>query len=302
MDKKVPSPKEESIQLKQKLIHYKAELSHSQQKIKQYERLLQIEKENTLFWRNKHSESLLSTEKEMEIEELEKEVSVLENSLAEQKMITEQLLQKLSRREPIIEERIVEKIIERPVEVIIEKPIEKIIEKPVEKIVEKPVDRFSKLDFVCYFTYSLVTPSSEDEEMMIVGNVIMKNQTTITLHEPVICLKISPPSIGQLSGKIAEQSESVAKSSKFPLQASPSKWRYSIPDWAEKIRTNGEHWLTPIKETHLQANSLLSFDSFQISVPVNEESSSFMLEGYAYTNEWKEGIPFLNKIIINFSN
>ncbi|MBM7702537.1 IMCp domain-containing protein [Metabacillus iocasae] len=310
MDKKIPSPKEEAIQLKQKLIHYKAELSHSQQKLKQYERLLQIEKENTLFWRNKHSETLFSTEKEAEIEELEQEVNSLKNALTEQQMIMEQLQKKLARREPLKEEVIVEKIVEKPVEVIVEKIVEKpvevivekIVEKPVEKIIEKPVERFSKLDFVCYFTYSIVNSSSEDDEMIIVGNAMLKNQTTASLHEPTICLKISPPLSGQLSGKIMEQNELAAKASEFQLQVSPSNWRYSIANWTEKVRSDGEYWLTPVKATSIPANSFLSFDSFQISIPLTKDLSSFMVEGYVYTKEWKEGIPFLNKIMINFSN
>ena len=54
-------------------------------------------------------------------------------------------------------EKIVEKIVEKPVEKIVEKvvekPVEKIVEKPVEKIVEKPVEQTLKLN--------LIEPNSE---------------------------------------------------------------------------------------------------------------------------------------------
>ncbi len=71
--------------------------------------------------------------------------------------------------EPIVVEKVVEKIVEKPVEKIVEKivekpvekivekivekPVEKVVEKPVEKIVEKPVEQTLKLN--------LIEPNSE---------------------------------------------------------------------------------------------------------------------------------------------
>lgn len=59
--------------------------------------------------------------------------------------------------EPVVVEKVVEKIVEKPVEKIVEKPVEKIVEKvvekPVEKIVEKPVEQTLKLN--------LIEPNSE---------------------------------------------------------------------------------------------------------------------------------------------
>lgn len=55
--------------------------------------------------------------------------------------------------EPVVVEKVVEKIVEKPVEKIVEKIVEKPVEKIVEKIVEKPVEKTLKLN--------LIEPNSE---------------------------------------------------------------------------------------------------------------------------------------------
>lgn len=55
--------------------------------------------------------------------------------------------------EPVVVEKVVEKIVEKPVEKIVEKIVEKPVEKIVEKIVEKPVEQTLKLN--------LIEPNSE---------------------------------------------------------------------------------------------------------------------------------------------
>ncbi|MED3879117.1 hypothetical protein [Priestia megaterium] len=276
MSRNSPSPKDDLTQLKQKLIHYKSEIRHVQNQLKSYERALEREKENTSFWKKKHAETLSTSEKEVEIEGLEKELDLLRNELSEQKIIAEAFREKASRKQPVIEEKIVEKVIE--------------------KIVEKPVERFEKSDLLCFFQHSLLLPEQDESELMIFGNVIIQNQTSSTLRSPVLCLKMKPNASAILSGKIIDEKDIEVSS----LPSASLEWRYAHPKWNEKIQNDGEYWIKPIKQTVLKPKDKLLFDSFQVVIPLSSDTTSFILEGFFYSEEWQEGIPFLNKVVLNF--
>ncbi|KJL05059.1 MULTISPECIES: hypothetical protein [Priestia] len=276
MSRNSPSPKDDLTQLKQKLIHYKSEIRHVQNQLKSYERALEREKENTSFWKKKHAETLSTSEKEVEIEGLEKELDLLRNELSEQKIIAEAFREKASRKQPVIEEKIVEKVIE--------------------KIVEKPVERFEKSDILCFFQHSLLLPEQDESELMIFGNVIIQNQTSSTLRSPVLCLKMKPNASAILSGKIIDEKDIEVSS----IPSASLEWRYAHPKWNEKIQNDGEYWIKPIKQTVLKPKDKLLFDSFQVVIPLSSDTTSFILEGFFYSEEWQEGIPFLNKVVLNF--
>jgi len=268
MNRKLPSSHDDDIQLKQKLIHYKAELNHYKQQVRQFERTLEQEKENTAFWRNKHSEALISGEKDAEIEELEKQLNLVKNELIEQRMVTDGLKQKLTRRAP---------------------------PQPIQQ------ERFLKSDLIAFFMYSIIWPEQTDDPIMVVGNVVIRNQTTKPLHAPILCLKVNQPSAAQLSGKMTDPGLDDTDTRSGVLQESSSEqWYYALPNWKEKIKQDGEYWLKPSSVSIIPPGGLLSFDSFQLSVTPGESISSILFQGYLYTDEWKEGTALLNKIILNF--
>lgn len=276
-----PSPKDDSMLMRQKLIHYKSELKNYENQIRQLERALDREKENSLFWKNKHAEAYSINDKDTELEELEKELYQLKNEYSEQAIIIESLKERISRKQPIIEEKVVEKIIEKPVE------------KVVEKRVEVKVDRFQATDVISYFQHSVLMPTP-DEEMMILGNAVVMNQTGKPLVSPVICLKVKPQENVSLTGKVVDESEIEASN----LPASALQWQYAHPKWREKIKQDGEYWIRPTRSAQLAPNQPMRFESFQLLIPKELNSSFVIVEGYFYSEEWKQGIPFLNKIVL----
>jgi hypothetical protein len=266
MNKDSHSSPDSLLQMKQKLIHYKSEISHYEQKIRQYERALEQEKENTNFWQEKHASILDHLDRENPSEELERKMNMLTNELTEQKLLNEHLRKKLLLQEQTV------------------------------RFEEKPM---SQQDLTAFFMYSVVLPHEQDDDTMIIGNVIIKNQTASVLHAPALCLKIHPPLSAGLSGKIVNSNKQESES--FSLQESDSEqWEYAHPNWKEKIRTDGEYWIKPIHTAEFQPESVLSFDSFQLAIRSSPDVSSFLMEGYFYSKEWKQGVPFLNKIIVNF--
>jgi hypothetical protein len=263
-------PSDSILQLRQQLIHYKSELNHYEQKIRYYERALQQEKENTAFWRDKHASMIDHWEKEADTEELERKINLLTNELTEQKLMNEHLKKKMIQQE----------------------------QEPIVQIKERP---FTKRDLIAFFMYSVVIPDEKKEDTMIVGNVVIKNQTDKKLSFPVLCLKITPPLSANLSGKIAG-ADKRDSDSLYGQEAASEQWEYTHPNWKEKIRKDGEYWLKPTHTTVLQPDDVLSFDSFQIGIHQGSHLPSFLMEGYLYTNEWRDGVPFLNKLVLNFSS
>lgn len=63
--------------------------------------------------------------------------------------------------EPIVVEKVVEKIVEKPVEKIVEKIVEKPVEKIVEKVVEKPVEKIVEKPVEQTLKLNMIEPNSE---------------------------------------------------------------------------------------------------------------------------------------------
>ena len=63
--------------------------------------------------------------------------------------------------EPVVVEKVVEKIVEKPVEKIVEKIVEKPVEKSVEKVVEKPVEKIVEKPVEQTLKLNLIEPNSE---------------------------------------------------------------------------------------------------------------------------------------------
>ena len=63
--------------------------------------------------------------------------------------------------EPVVVEKVVEKIVEKPVEKIVEKIVEKPVEKIVEKVVEKPVEKIVEKPVEQTLKINLIEPNSE---------------------------------------------------------------------------------------------------------------------------------------------
>ena len=161
------------------------------------------------------------------------------------------------------------------------------MEKVIEKIVEKPIERFEKSDILCFFQHSILLPEQDESELMMFGNVIIQNQTSSTLRSPVLCLKMKPTASAMLSGKIID--EKILK-----LLVSLFFFRMALRSskMERKIQNDGEYWIKPIKQTVLKPKGKLLFDSFQVVIPLSTDTTSFILEGFFYSEEWQEGIPF----------
>jgi hypothetical protein len=155
-----------------------------------------------------------------------------------------------------------------------------------------------KIESIAFFTYSLMLPDSteEDNNVLVIGDFIIRNIGNETLHAPVICLRISPASAGSLSGKIRNRQ----KRNALRIEATTTnEWRYIEANEGER-ENQGEYWITPSFLNELAPDHTLVFPGFTLNLVKPLEGNSVIVEGFVYFKEQSKGIASLNNIVINF--
>ncbi|MEH7385228.1 hypothetical protein V7147_07445 [Bacillus sp. JJ1521] len=255
---------EDSIQLKQRIIHYQSEIVSYEHKLKSFQ--ARIEKEKV---RNQYLQEKLYAIEDQQIETFQKEIyklkeklTQLEVELEEEKLRSSQLQQK----------------------VVLSKHL-------AEAPKEKPVEALASIQ--AHFAYSTLLPATEDDVITIIGDFIIKNTGTKALHDMIVCIKLTPKDVGTLSGKI------VTKKSQSFID-SDIDWVFLNDNWKEKIKENGEYWIKYVDPNPLLPNDTIIFPQFDISLPKNEDSHSVVVDGFVYSQELPMGTFSINKIIVNY--
>ncbi|MED4206752.1 hypothetical protein [Neobacillus mesonae] len=153
-----------------------------------------------------------------------------------------------------------------------------------------------RLECQSWFSFTVVLPSKEedDQEVMIMGNYIMKNIGTETLNNPIICIKIIPPRDVHLGGKIG----SPTHTSLTIDGSSNGAWEY-INNGLKKSLETGEHWLRPKGVQQIESNQSIAF-SHELRLSLLQKDKFVTVDGFIYFDEMKDGVASLNKISLNF--
>ncbi|AMA73266.1 MULTISPECIES: hypothetical protein [Aneurinibacillus] len=180
-----------------------------------------------------------------------------------------------------------------------------LIEKELTKPIQKPNDNQERatsdggrIESAAFFNYSVILPDEDEENnVLVMGDFIVKNTGNATLHAPIICIRISPAPAGTLSGKIRK----TKKQTSFLIESSSSnEWQYIQENESEQGKNNGEYWLTPLFCNELMAGNRLVFANFTLHLTKPPEGNSIIVKGFAYFKEQYEGVAALNNIVINF--
>ncbi|MBU8906893.1 hypothetical protein [Desertibacillus haloalkaliphilus] len=168
-------------------------------------------------------------------------------------------------------------------------------------ITPKPVLREST-EVTAYFTYSIVLPNIAEDEIdtFVIGNFILKNTGTTPITTPLICLKVSPIKSAKLGGKIKMSATKSATEEEMIDESISEEWVYFQSDWQQKAEETGEHWLKPTITNKLEPNETLTFPNFELTLKKPEDASAILVEGFAYSEQLKEGVTALNRIIVNY--
>ena len=154
-----------------------------------------------------------------------------------------------------------------------------------------------------YFAYSTLFPSSpskdSEEPCIINGNFIIRNETGLPLHDPLVCLSFNKPELANLSGKINQNKQHYA-TEHIMADENVLSWNFLEDHSIKKVRETGEFWLRPNK-TELVDQEELTFNQFEILLPYHGKPFSVSINGYIYGKEIPEGRRALNAIICNIT-
>ncbi len=150
---------------------------------------------------------------------------------------------------------------------------------------------------LAWFSYSIMLPDLDEgeEDITVVGNMIIKNIGTTPLNEPMVCIRIKPPQDARLGGKIGSMTHTALMVDGTNTEA----WHYFHDNWQEQTIVTGEHWLKPNHIKKLEPGENLTFAN-ELRILTKNEEKFVLVEGFFYSNEIKNGIATLNKITINF--
>ncbi|WP_411334655.1 hypothetical protein ACK1LH_05275 [Metabacillus indicus] len=252
---------ERTLQLQQQILHYRSELSRMQQLVNDADNQVKKELIRNQYLQEKLNEALHThtDQFEKEVFKLEKKVLTLEVALEEEKKRSSDLRKKLLMQEEQAKPAVIAPVI----------------------------------GATAHFQASILLPKEDDEPLTVFGDFVIKNTGNKPLQQPVICLQITPVSYGSLSGKIILQRK-MDDTNLFDDAPGPL-WRHVHENWRERVRTDGQYWLKPLKENLVEPGQTLVFSSFEISFPFPPERAA-AVNGFVYAKELPNGIPSLNKI------
>lgn len=264
---------ESKLQLQQKIIHYRSELSIYENKMRHTERELKKEKTRTNYLQEK-----LYHAQNVNIEEYVKKIVRLENELLQYEVALEEEKKKVDSLYKEFQNNFENKSND-----------------------DQITTNESSTEIQSYFNYSLILPDEADEEkeIAIMGNFVIQNKGTEPLHDLIICIRLRPKKIGRLSGKIATHSVRAESNPLFESSVA-EEWEFLHENWKDKIKKDGEYWMKPVEFTELSPGELIHFSNFELRLTEPEEKNGGVIEGFTYCKELPKGTLALNNIVINF--
>ncbi|MGJ9458031.1 hypothetical protein [Oceanobacillus sp. CF4.6] len=139
---------------------------------------------------------------------------------------------------------------------------------------------------ICYFTYSLNILHERGHENLSLGSFHVQNLGTKPFKNPYICIKVSPESPFDFSGKY------FYKDSKQKMRLTNAWERMNDP------LDKQEYWLKPTGKQVLNPDETISFSNFQVKW-ISESSYAGSIMGFTYGDEVSEGISALNQINVS---
>jgi len=155
-------------------------------------------------------------------------------------------------------------------------------------------------EVLALFHYSVVIPPHlDEEEMTVVGDFIIRNNGTVPLHHLIVCLRLSPPKMAVLSGKIVLP-QSARTEQQLLASNSGESWTFTQENWREKVRQNGEYWITPLHGSPLEPGEEQRFSQFEVAIRPSGDARSLTVDGFVYCAELPKGVPAANHIAIQW--
>jgi hypothetical protein len=257
--------KDRFLQLEQKILHYRSEAANYEKKMEELKQ--QFKKERA---RNQYLQKKLVDIQKYNIENYEKKIAQLEEKLLQMEV---ELEEEKKQKEELM----------------------KLKRKEEPKTEEKKIEPVYSLQ--SHFSYSIILPSKDEDAISIIGDFIIQNTGNQPLHDIILCLRISPKEVGNLSGKIVMNRKNKRE---FNMDSPILQWEFLHENWMEKVRETGEYWLKPIGVKELPINETIAFSGFEVKLKKPDNQNSVIIDGFVYGKEIPNGTHALNNVVINF--
>ena len=150
-----------------------------------------------------------------------------------------------------------------------------------------------------FFDYTILFPQSESElkDYLAEGILSIKNTGNRVLMNPVICIKITPVQSASLQGQIIPPK--MVSSLGTKSMSGEKGWKYVYDDWRQRVKTNGEYWISPIQVLQIPPGETTMFN-FKINFEQPKDGKSITAQGFVYFQEEKKQFPSNNQISFSF--
>lgn len=163
-----------------------------------------------------------------------------------------------------------------------EKDLDKTQQK-IKGLIKKQQQTPSTNHVYCYFNHSLMLEHEKDNSRLIIGSFHIKNATNKVKKAPIILIKLTSESNFNFLGKFQTINQQSTKGFKWK--------RMNL----KNLNPKNHFCLKPIGTDSIAPNELLSFQNFQIKIPID---ASILVEGFVYFDESNDGVPAINTINI----
>lgn len=126
--------------------------------------------------------------------------------------------------------------------------------------------------------------SQNDEEVIAYANLHMKNTGNVHLENPMICIRMEPPGLAKLSGKILPPN-AVEAMGVYTLDGAMDGWVFMKKgeQW-EKDVSRGEYWIQSIQPIVIPPGETEVLNGFQFIVPRNNDEKNFKVNAIVFLN------------------
>ncbi len=172
--------------------------------------------------------------------------------------------------------------------------------KEKDSIVSKnPTEIKSVLHAEVFFDYIILFPQLENElqDYLIEGNLYIKNTGNQTLINPVMCIKITPVQSASLQGQIIPPK--MVSSLGTKSMSGDKGWKYVYDDWRQRVKNNGEYWISPIHDLQIPPGETTMFN-FKLNFEQPKDGKSINAQGFVYFQKEKKQFSSNNQISFSF--
>jgi hypothetical protein len=151
-----------------------------------------------------------------------------------------------------------------------------------------------------FLDYTVLLPKSDEknEDVLINGSLVIKNNDSIPISNPVICVKTPTQAGVSLQGPFIPPK--LVPGLAMKSSAGDKGWMYVYDDWREKSKTKGEYWVKPIQDLVIQPGDTFKLNGLNLLLKKTKEKNAIIVQSFVYLNNGKHQFISNNSISVSY--